>query len=222
MSTETRRLLAFATLLAWCAALLFLRITRTGSMMYTFLVWNLFLAAIPAAAAGLLVRARTTTAQLLLAGVWLAFLPNAPYIVTDLMHLRLRSAAPAWFDVALLVSCAATGLLLGYTSLADVQRVVARRFGEAVAWLGAAATLVLCAFGIYLGRFLRWNSWDVVTDPFGLFTDIAMRVAYPLSHPRTLAVTLVYGGGLIVGYVAFRLLPALAAPTPPSSPASPR
>jgi uncharacterized membrane protein len=206
MSDESRRLLAFATLLAWCAVLLFIRIARTGSLMYAFLVWNLFLAAIPAAAAGLLVRARTTPRRMILAGVWLAFLPNAPYLVTDLMHLRLSSAAPVWFDVALLVSCAATGLLLGYTSLADVQRVAAQRFGEAIAWLCAAMTLVLCAFGIYLGRFLRRNSWDVLTDPRGLFTDIAVRLIYPFSHPRTLAVTLIYGGGLIVGYVAFRLL----------------
>jgi uncharacterized membrane protein len=206
MSDESRRLLAFATLLGWCALLLFIRIARTGSPMYAFLVWNLFLAAIPAAAAGLLVRARTKLGRTILAGVWLAFLPNAPYLVTDLMHLRLSSAAPVWFDIALLVSCAATGLLLGYTSLADVQRLAARRFGEAVSWLCAAVTLVLCAFGIYLGRFLRWNSWDILTDPSGLFTDIGMRLLYPLSHPRTLAVTLVYGGGLIVGYVAFRLL----------------
>ncbi|HEX7153824.1 MAG TPA: DUF1361 domain-containing protein [Thermoanaerobaculia bacterium] len=208
-----KRTLALGLLVAWCIALLFLRIARSGSLAYTFLVWNLFLALAPAVAAMVLARTRTVWLQLALAALWLAFLPNAPYIVTDLLHLRARPPVPLWFDVALLVSFATTGLLLGYISLSDVQRVAAKRFGQLTSWLGAVFVLFLSGFGIYLGRFLRWNSWQVVTEPMALLADIARRVVDPFAHPRTLAVTAVYGCGLVVGYVVFRMLFVYHSPT---------
>lgn len=134
--------------------------------------------------------------------MWLAFLPNAPYILTDFVHFRHRPPVPLWYDLALLLSCAGTGLLLGYASLANVQSFIARRFGPRVGWLTAVASLVLSAFGIYLGRFLRWNTWDMVTNPIALLTDVAPRVLNPFAHPRTTGVTVVFGGMLVLGYVA--------------------
>jgi len=205
-----RRTAAFTTLLAWCALLLTGRIVRTGSLTYVFLAWNLFLASIPAFAAVRLAKAnaqdRSRLVQAAWATLWLAFLPNAPYIATDFLHLRVRPPAPLWYDIALLLSCAVTGLLLGFSSIADVQRVIARRFGAVTSWLCAAAALVLSGFGIYLGRFLRWNSWDVAASPIALLTDITHRFTHPLAHPRTLGVTAVYGCSLVVGYIAFSLL----------------
>ena len=205
-----RRAAAFSGLLLWCGLLLAARVVRSGSLMYFFLAWNLFLAVIPALAAWMLAREdrrnSPVVVQLFWAGLWLAFLPNAPYIVTDLLHLRVRPPVPLWYDSALLLSCAVTGLLLGYASVADVQRFVARRFGPVVSWLCAATALLLSGFGIYLGRFLRWNSWNILTDPLSLAADVASRVFNPWAHPRTLAVTAVYSTGLFVGYVALHLL----------------
>src|ERR1044072_7559463 len=155
------RLMLFAALLFWCGALLAIRVVHSHTLTYAFLVWNLFLAVVPAIAAMLFVRVRSKLARVVWLLIWLAFLPNAPYIATDFVHLRARPGAPLWFDVALLLSSAATGILLAFTSVADVQSVIAERWGQLIAWTFALAVLVLCGFGIYLGRFLRWNSWDL-------------------------------------------------------------
>jgi uncharacterized membrane protein len=204
-----KRLLVFGALLGWCSALLVVRFMRSGSLQFGFLAWNLFLAAIPAIAAWLFVRAsehRFTSAQIAWFMLWLLFLPNAPYITTDFVHLRESLPIPLWYDIVLLGSCAGTGLLLGYTSVADVQAVFARRFSIVAGWAVACAALFLCGFGIYLGRFLRWNSWDALTHPKQLLSDIARRSLDPFSHPGILAVTAIYGVALVLGYTALRVL----------------
>jgi uncharacterized membrane protein len=205
---HTARLLLFVMLLGWCGALLLFRFARTGSLALAFLAWNLFLAAVPAVAAWFFARAMgknsSTVERVVWFVIWIVFLPNAPYIITDFVHLTTRPGIPFWYDTALLVSCAGTGLLLGYTSIADVQVVVARRYSELMGWLLVIGAVLLSGFGIYLGRFLRWNSWDTVTSPRQLSLAITERVMNPLSNPQTFGVTIVYGVGLFLGYVALR------------------
>lgn len=199
------RLLLFTALLLWCGALIAVRVGYSGRVTYVFLVWNLFLAVVPAVAAALFVRARSTFARIASFVVWLAFLPNAPYIATDFIHLRPRPGIPLWFDIALLLSCAATGIFLAFTSLADVQGVISERWGNGVAWSFSLAVLVLCGFGIYLGRFLRWNSWDLITEPMAKASYLTTSALHPLEHPRTFGVTAIYGITLALGYAAFRV-----------------
>jgi uncharacterized membrane protein len=201
-----KRLLAFTALLAWCGALLALRAWRAHNATYFFLVWNLFLAAIPFAAALLFERARSWIGQAITFVVWLLFLPNAPYIITDFIHLRDRPPVPLWYDSLLLLSAAGTGLLLGYGSVIIVQRVIERRRGARTGWLAAGVALILSAFGIYLGRFVRFNSWEVVTDPMPLFADVAHRLMNPMQHPKTFAVTALYGVALLLGYAALHVV----------------
>jgi uncharacterized membrane protein len=201
-----KRLLTFAALLAWCATLLALRGARAHNTTFFFLVWNLVLAAIPFAAAEVFARAKWHVAKWPSFVVWLLFLPNAPYIITDFIHLRPRPPVPLWYDVLLLLSCAGTGLLLGYGSVMIVQRAIARRRGVRLGWLVACLSILLSAFGIYLGRFVRFNSWEVVTDPMPLFADITHRLMNPLSHPRTFAVTILYGVALLLGYLGLHVL----------------
>jgi uncharacterized membrane protein len=208
-----KRILAFTALLAWCGTLLALRGWRAQNVTYFFLVWNLFLAAIPFAAALLFERSKRVVTQAVTFVVWLLFLPNAPYIVTDFIHLRARPPVPLWFDILLLLSAAGTGLLLGYGSVMIVQRVVERRRGARTGWLAATVALFLSAFGIYLGRFVRFNSWDVVTDPIPLFADIAYRLMNPMQHPRTFAVTALYGVALLLGYAALHVVATPEAPS---------
>jgi uncharacterized membrane protein len=195
-------------LLSWCAALLLFRFVRSGSFALRFLAWNLVLAAIPAVAAWLFARSMAkNSSRIEHVGwfvIWLVFLPNAPYIITDFVHLTTRPGIPLWYDTALLISCAGTGLLLGYTSIADVQAAITRRFSAVAGWVLVVVAVLLSGFGIYLGRFLRWNSWDTLVSPFQLFREIADRVLNPLSHPQTFGVTAVYGVGLFLGYVALR------------------
>ena len=100
------------------------------------------------------------------AGVlWLVFFPNAPYIVTDFKWLRDWTGAPIWFDVVLVAAAAWCGLMLGFISLYLMQAVVRRSIGTVKAWLFVLGVLAVSSFGIYLGRFQRWNSWDVFTQP---------------------------------------------------------
>ena len=208
-----RRVVLFGVLLSWCALLLALRVYRSGTLSFSFLVWNLFLAAVPAVAALLLVHASERRTAGVIQGfwflLWLAFLPNAPYIVTDFVHLTPRPPVPLWFDIALLGSCAATGLLLGYVSVADVHGVVTKRHGRATGWSVAIVALLLSGFGVYVGRFLRWNSWDVVAKPGTIFGDIASRIADPFAHRQTIAVTAIYGVGLALGYVVLRMIASM-------------
>jgi uncharacterized membrane protein len=208
-SQDVKRFLVVAALGFWSTCLILLRVERTGSGYYLFLIWNLFLAGIPLVASTGLRLARHLRLPLLIEaacfGLWLLFLPNAPYILTDLLHLTAKSPAPAWFDLALLLSCAGTGLLMGYLSLIDVHDLVARTFGKTIGWILALSSLLLSGFAIYLGRFLRWNSWDVFARPAIVF-DLVDGLLHPASHSRTIAVTVIYGILLGFGYISLRVL----------------
>ena len=208
-SADVKRFIVVSMLLFWCASMIAVRIDRTGSGYYRFLLDNLFLACIPLFLSTALRIASHWrlhwTTRLPLFGLWLLFLPNAPYILTDILHLPRAPHAPAWYDLALLLSCAGTGLLVGYLSLIDVQAIVARRFGAACGWLFASVSLVLSGFAIYLGRFLRWNSWDVLITPTRVF-EIIGGLMQPWAHVQALAVTLIFGGILTLGYISLRIL----------------
>ena len=198
-------MLIFAALITWCTLLVAARVWRSHSLMHVFLLWNLFLAAVPAIAAIFFMRAKSTIARSIWFVVWLLFLPNAPYIVTDFIHLAVYPRIPMWFDIALLASFAGTGLLLCYSSVDDVRATLAQRFGSATSWTIAIAALLLSGFGIYLGRFARLNSWDALTDPLDLARYISHGAVHPFAHPKTIAVTVIYGVGLVLGYFAYQL-----------------
>ena len=206
---DVKRFIVLSMLLFWCTAMVAVRTDRTGDGYYRFLLANLFLACIPLFLSTALRIANHWRlhwpVQLPLFSLWLLFLPNAPYILTDILHLTRASRAPAWYDLALLLSCAGTGLLLGYLSLIDVQGIVARNFGRGFSWIFAFVSLVLSGFAIYLGRFLRWNSWDVLISPSLLF-QITDGLMNPRAHGKALAVTLVFGVILTLGYITFRAL----------------
>jgi len=141
-----------------------------------FYVWNLTLAWLPLIfALGVYRLAGTRPARwwlLALYGVlWFLFFPNAPYIVTDFLHLKGRLAAPEWFDIVLMMSFAWIGLFLGYLSLMLMQEIVRVHKGKGWSWVFAVVMLALASFGIYLGRFARWNSWDVLVRPSRLAGD---------------------------------------------------
>jgi len=186
-------------------ALLIFRVYETNRITYGFLAWNLFLACIPYAVSTYLVvkeeRLFSKWFIVPLVLLWLLFFPNAPYILTDLIHLKARNGVPRWFDLTLLLSFAWNGLMLGYLSLIDIQQVVTRNINKAAGWVVAISSLALCSFGIYLGRFLRWNSWDIITSPRGLFEDILNRLTDPATYPVTYSITILFTVFLSLGYV---------------------
>lgn len=204
MASPSNERAALAPLLLFLA-LFVARCAKTGAPTYGFLLWNLMLASVPvllAVGAAAAVRARRRMAALVMLGGWFVFLPNAPYVITDFVHLRHRDA-PLWFDVALLGSAALAGLACGTASLA---RVHAALRSAGVSARGAVALLVGACFasgyGIYLGRFARLNSWDLALHPGDVLMDALPPLLSPLDHPRAWAVTLVFGALIATGYVS--------------------
>lgn len=187
-----------------CGMLLFGRMILTRSITFLFLPFNLILAAIPILFSVMFSTAVGRRGRVAYGSLWLLFFPNAPYIITDFVHLTRiggASGAPLWFDILLVTSYAGSGLLFGYISLRQIQRSIARE-NPVVGWILAAASCFLAGFGIYLGRFLRWHSVDIFLNPLSLFADITARIFDPLSHPRAWGVTFGFGALIFFGYVA--------------------
>ncbi|WP_207423352.1 DUF1361 domain-containing protein [Desertivirga brevis] len=203
---NTTLLLAGMSLFSF--ALSVLRFLVTGTHSYIFLNWNLFLAFIPWIISTSLVACGINKrwATGLLIFIWLLFFPNSPYILTDLFHLRSVSTAPIWFDLILILSFAWTGLLYGFQSLMDIESLVSKYMNKLWLFILTTCFLFLSAFGIYLGRFLRWNSWDIVSDPLGLLQDICNRLIHPFAHPQTWSFTLLIGVLLNMMYWSLKLV----------------
>jgi uncharacterized membrane protein len=184
-------------------------VVRTGTGDYLFLIWNLFLACIPPVITRVLRTAHNrrspTVVQLALIALWLLFLPNAPYLVTDFVHLSPGTPLLSWYDLMLLLSCAGTGLLLGYASVFDVHAMAAVRFGHKLGWVTVVVALLLSGYGVYLGRVQRWNSWDIVTNPGGLLGSIADILLNPLAHLQVYALSGLISAVLLLGYTALRM-----------------
>ena len=132
---------------------------------------------------------------------WLCFLPNAPYLVTDLVHLPSVRDGRFWVDLVLTLLFALTGLLLGFVSLQLMHRLVAHRWGVLVGWLFSATAAGLAGIGVCLGRFLRWNSWDVVRHPIALLTDVSGWLWNAAAHRSGLKLPLLFAAFLFLGYV---------------------
>jgi uncharacterized membrane protein len=208
-------LLAAASLV--CLALLAFRMWYSDSMHYWFLAWNLALAWVPFIFAGIAYKlsssARTIAyaAVVVSAAVWLLFFPNAPYILTDFLHLgSMGDIMPGWFDVLMLFWFAWTGLMLGVVSLYLMQDIVRRALGVTASWVFAVLVAGLGSLGIYVGRFLRWNSWDLLRRPGPLADELVGRVTDPGNQPRLLGFTLVFALLFLFVYVAVYIFATLA------------
>jgi uncharacterized membrane protein len=201
--------LLLGSLAALCFGLSLFRWAYSGSPLFLFLNWNLFLAGVPWIVTSVtLLRGvqKSKIAVFILLGLWLLFFPNAPYILTDLIHLRLVTTMPIWFDLVLILSFAWTGLLFGFLSLWDIENLLKKKLAPLPVKLIAAALLFVGGFGVYLGRYLRWNSWDLITRPFPLFYDIGERFFNPREHQAAWGMTLFMGLFLNMVYWSLRFL----------------
>lgn len=211
-SGRLNEVLLMSSLSFLCFSLSVFRVFYTKSTLYLFLDWNLFLAFIPWALTTWMAvypnfQQRKISLFLFLS-FWLLFFPNAPYIITDLFHLQHSSAMPVWYDTVQITAFAWTGLLFGFLSLTEVEKYFQTLWGYRMAVILVTGILFLSGFGIYIGRFLRWNSWDILHHPGDLFYDIGTRIVHPLQHTRTWGVTLFMGTLLNMIYWSLRFFRA--------------
>jgi uncharacterized membrane protein len=190
-----------------CAFLLF-RVVYSGTYNYSNLLWNLFLAWLPyifSVIAASLYGSGFKRWSLIFIFIilWLVFFPNAPYIVTDFYYLDPRPPVPLWFDISLIAIFAFTGCFLAIASLRTVHLMIDKSIGKVVGWLFALFSLGLASLGVYLGRFGRFNSWDVLTNPRSLAKEIAANLLNPLDNLGFLGFTIMFTSILLVFYLMF-------------------
>jgi len=211
-SFSDRRIAVVASLAAltfFVLSMIIGRVLYTRTFEHAGIAWNLVLAWVPFVLALVVyVRSRSMSrpALVALAGVWLLFFPNAPYIVTDLKHIGHAGGIPVLYDVLFLSAAAWTGLLLGFTSLFLVHAVARRLLGVAGAWALVVGVLAASSFGIYLGRVQRWNSWDVFVRPGALLGRLADGL-----HAAPLALTVLLTSFLLASYLVFYSFARLSA-----------
>lgn len=199
-SSETDRLLFLSS--CFSVLLLLVRILYTGKPVFLFLPWNLFLAVVPYVITGFLMRRpawienRKKLVPVFL--LWLLFIPNSFYILTDLYHLDLSKEAPRWFDLTLIFSFAWNGLLLGILAVNRMETVIRIFLGSHTTLFFVYPVMWLIAFGIYIGRYLRFNSWDVLTSPFALLQEVGEMFVIPQRYT--------YAWGMIFCFSIFMLL----------------
>ncbi|WP_139902823.1 DUF1361 domain-containing protein [Clostridium thermarum] len=199
------------------------RVLYTGETSFLFLIWNLFLAWIPFTMALLIdyicrYYKSGGLKKLMLFGsgaIWLFFYPNAPYLITDYIHFsRMRFFSfmggynmnfIVWYDFVMFSLFIFTGFLLGFVSLYTVQKLVAVRLNKFTGWLMVIGTLLLSSFGIYLGRFIRWNTWDIIENPVGLIKSVLGSL-----NRHSVAFTITFGMFLVLAYVGLYFIARLS------------
>jgi len=199
LRSELGRLLIAST--SFSCVLVFLRIIHTGKPMFLWLIWNLLLAYVPYLLSSWLTLRHTKAAQqpvrwlfLVLSLIWLLFIPNAFYILTDLYHLIdcRNPHVPAWFDLSLIFSFAWNGLLLGVLSVRQMEKIAYPVIGKGWGGFFVYFVMGLSALGVYAGRYLRFNSWDVLTNPFQLTVEMGRLIIHPLSSQQAWGMIVCY------------------------------
>ncbi len=184
------------------------RVYLSRQMTFSFLIWNLFLAWIPYVCSLIVTQLHERQPRrwwfLIAPGLlWLVFLPNAPYIVTDIIHLTDDTGFPLWYDIGMFATFAWTGCILGIVSLNQMQRVIRQFSGWIVSWLFVLGVMWLSGFGVFLGRFHSMNSWDLFVRPENLIDFVASRWRHPLADRNAIGFTLMFAAFMLICYVTF-------------------
>lgn len=198
--SEIEKLLIISSLFSFL--MLAIRIVVTGRLVFFFLPWNLFLAFVPYYIVKRLMAnpgwVESKVKFCFVFSAWLLFIPNSFYILTDLFHLKLTHDSPRWFDLTLIFSFAWNGMLLGILSIRKMETVFSLFLKTKNIFFFLYPVMWLIAFGIYIGRYLRFNSWDILTNPYSLFSEIAEMFTNPSQYT--------YAWGMIFCFSIFTTL----------------
>ncbi|HEY2722170.1 MAG TPA: DUF1361 domain-containing protein [Chitinophagaceae bacterium] len=188
--------------------LLVLRIITSGRLSYGFLAWNLFLAFVPYFISSWLsnhaemLKSRLRLSALIF--LWMLFMPNSFYILTDLFHLQNLDNGHPWFDLLLIFSFAWNGILFGILSIQKMEMILKNGKGKLVSGFVIAVVMWLNAFGVYIGRMLHFNSWDIFTNPFDLISDIANMFLAPYYYRYVWVMSLCFAFFMIIIYYTIK------------------
>jgi len=195
---------------AFSLSLLIIRIIKTGRLSYGFLAWNLFLAYVPYFISEWLNRHPHILANriklFVLVFTWILFMPNSFYILTDLFHLNNMSKGDSWYDLTLILSFAWNGILFGILSIYKMEMLLKNSKGRFIAGLIICAVMWLNAFGVYIGRFLRFNSWDIFMNPFSLVPEIVDIVFNPYDYRYAWAMSFCFAFFMAILYYTTKRL----------------
>lgn len=179
------------------ASLFLIRVEQSENIRYWFLLWNLVLAWLPLGAV-LILRERLKKTRWLtwqnigLSLLWLGFLPNSFYLVSDLIHLHSTGEVSILFDVVMFTSFIFNGLVAGFASIFLIHVMLLKRLPRERVHALIGLVLFICSFAIYLGRDLRWNTWDILVNPAGILFDVSERVINPLTHSEVFSITALF------------------------------
>lgn len=195
---------------AFTLVLVAVRLVYANNLSYIFYAWNLFLAIIPLVFSSRLQKQKSINFKtvLLLAG-WLLFLPNAPYIITDIFHYELREPVPLWYDLLIVTTAAWNGLLLGIVSLMQVEKFLLTHWKRV--WVNGfvGSSLLLCGYGVFIGRFLRFNSWDIITNPQHILVASVHQIRHPFQNLNVWGFTVLFGVMLSIVYYTLQQMKSL-------------
>ncbi|HET9825734.1 MAG TPA: DUF1361 domain-containing protein [Chitinophagaceae bacterium] len=195
---------------AFSIMLLVLKILVSYRFSYAFLAWNLFLAYIPLFLSNWLGKHPEVVSnklKLVLAiALWMLFMPNSFYIVTDLFHLQNGHNRNPWFDLTLILSFAWNGILYGIISIGKMEILLKKTRGRVLSTFVICLVMWLNAVGVYIGRFLRFNSWDVVVNPVPLFDDLADMLSNPYDYKHAWAMSVCFSLFMIIMYYTTKKL----------------
>lgn len=174
---------------------------------FFFLAWNLFLAWLPYMFIKSFDKVSGTAKKIAMMLICILFLPNAPYIVTDLFHLKKELVAPLWLDTILILSFALAGLVFFILTIQELLVLVKRfRNTQRIHFFSKVFLMVLSAYGVYLGRYLRFNSWDIISDPFHLAHGMARSAFHHDHFKETWGMTFTFAAFLFLIYELYEIL----------------
>jgi len=185
--------------------------------LHHWLVWNVFLAMLPPLFAWLFLHCRATGVRVALAALWCLFFPNAPYLVTDMIHLAHLSFVHwgegreiyPWLTLMQAGISMFLATTMGLWSLSVMHRAMRNRWGSLAGWLTVVLNCAASGYAVYLGRFLRLNSWDVLRP------DLLLRRALLYTDGFALRFAASFGAYVLFTYCIFRAFGALYAQKPP-------
>jgi uncharacterized membrane protein len=190
-------------------ALNLIRVIWSDSTYFIYLLWNIFLAFLPFLLSNILLWYKINkkiNLEFLVFGliVWLFLFPNAPYLVTDFIHLGVKSIVPLWYDALLIFSSAWLGMLLALYSLSNIERLFLTRYSKRVTSFIIIVFILISSFGIYIGRFLRWNTWDVIIQPKHIIHDVSVILLHPFHYIEAYTFTISFFVFIYVSYISWK------------------